>query len=187
MLAFDTPAALEVATDALAMAEAFGLDELRADTLITIGAGLANAGQAEGIERIREGLGLALASNALHVAMRAHHNIGATVWPTDHVEANRHTVEASRIARRVGGDVAARYPDAMRVANEYYLGNWDESVGLASAYLANSKAGHPPTERKPSWRSVRCCSMRAATTSRRRPGWRVPPRWRSRLDWRRAG
>jgi class 3 adenylate cyclase len=144
MLAFDTPAALEVGTEALAMAEAFGLDELRADTLVTIGAGLANAGHAEGIERIREGLELALASNALHVAMRAHHNLGATIWPTDHVEANRHTVEASRIARRVGGDVAARYSDAMRVANEYYLGNWDESVRLAAAYSAKSEAGHPP-------------------------------------------
>jgi class 3 adenylate cyclase len=144
MLATETAAALEVGSDALAMAEAFGLDELRADTLITIGAGLANAGHAEGVERIREGLELALASNSLHAAMRAYHNLGATMWPTGLVEASRYTVDASRTARRLGGDVAARYPDAMQVANEYYLGNWDESVRLAAAYLANSEAGQPP-------------------------------------------
>jgi class 3 adenylate cyclase/tetratricopeptide (TPR) repeat protein len=144
MLAAETAAALEVGTEALAMAETFGLDELRAETLITVGTGLAYEGQRRGIEKIKEGLQVSLASNSLHATMRAYHNLSATTWHNDLVESGRYSEEAGRAARRMGGDLAARYSDAMGVANQYWRGNWDKSRLLAADFMANSEAGYPP-------------------------------------------
>jgi len=144
MLGAENSAALEAGSEALAMAETLGLDELRADTLITIGTGLVNEGQFHGVEKIKQGLEVALASNSLHGAMRAYHNLGVTLSQTDLVEATEYMEEAGRIARRLGGDLAARYSDSMLIGNQYWLGNWDESLRLAADYIADSEAGRPP-------------------------------------------
>jgi class 3 adenylate cyclase len=141
MLASDTPSALALGHEALAMAESLDLDELRADVLITIGTALATSGDLDGVEQVKQGLELALANNSLTVAMRAYHNLSATGFQLDFRESAEYLAEARRVARRIGGEASARYSDAAWISDLLWLGEWDEALRLADEYIAECEAG----------------------------------------------
>jgi class 3 adenylate cyclase len=141
MLASDTPAALALGDEALAMAESLDLDELRADILITIGTARGASGDLDGIEQTKRGLELALANNSLTVAVRAYHNLSATSRQEDVRESADYLAEARRIARRIGGAAAAGWSDASWIDHLCWLGDWDEAVRLADEYIAEREAG----------------------------------------------
>jgi class 3 adenylate cyclase/tetratricopeptide (TPR) repeat protein len=142
MLAGDTPSALLFGDEALAMTESLDLDELRADTLITIGAARGMSGDhGGGVEQIKQGLALALAGNSLTVAARAYHNLSATTFHFDFRESADYLAEARRVARRIGGEASARYSDAAWIFDLLWLGEWDEALRLADQYIAECEAG----------------------------------------------
>jgi hypothetical protein len=141
MLGGDTPSALVLGDEALAMAENLDLDELRADTLITIGTARGTSGDLDGVEQIKQGLELALADNSLTVALRAYHNLSATLYQVDFRESAEYLAEARRVARRIGGEASARYSDAAWIGNLRWLGEWDEALRLADKYIAECEAG----------------------------------------------
>jgi class 3 adenylate cyclase len=141
MLASDTPSALALGHEALAMAESLDLDELRADVLITIGTARATSGDLDGVEQVKQGLELALANNSLTVAMRAYHNLSATGFQLDFRESAEYLAEARRVARRIGGEASARYSDAAWISDLLWLGEWDEALRLADEYIAECEAG----------------------------------------------
>jgi class 3 adenylate cyclase/tetratricopeptide (TPR) repeat protein len=141
MLASDTPAALALGDEALAMAESLALDELRADILITIGTARGASGDLDGVEQVKQGLELALANNSLTVAVRAYHNLSATSRQDDVRESADYLAEARRVARRIGGAAAAGWSDASWIDHLCWLGDWDEAVRLADEYIAEREAG----------------------------------------------
>src|SRR5439155_1986467 len=141
MLAGDSSSALALGDEALAMTESLDLDELRADTLITIGAARGFSGDAGGVEQIKQGLELALAGNSLTVAVRAYHNLSATTFHFDFRKSVDYLAEARRIARRIGGEAAARFSDAAWIGDLRWLGEWDEAMRLADEYIAECEAG----------------------------------------------
>jgi class 3 adenylate cyclase len=141
MLGGETASALALGDEALAMAESHDLDELRADVLITVGTALGSNGDLEGVEQIKRGLDLALACNSLIVAVRAYHNLSATVFQFDFRASVEHLAEARQIARRIGGEASAGYSDAAWIGDVYWLGDWDEALRLADDYIAECEAG----------------------------------------------
>ena len=141
MLASDTPSALALGDEALAMAESLALDDLRADILITIGTARATSGDLDGVEQIKQGLELALAGNSLTAAARAYHNLSATLFQVDFRESAGYLAESRRVARRIGGEASARYSDSAWIGDLCWLGEWDEAMRLADEYIAECEAG----------------------------------------------
>jgi hypothetical protein len=123
------------------MAESLDLAELCADILITIGTARGTSGDLDGVEQVKRGLEFALASNSLTVAMRAYHNLSATLFQVDFRESAENLLESRRLARRIGGDAAAAYSDSAWINDVYWLGDWDEAVLLADDYIAQCEAG----------------------------------------------
>jgi hypothetical protein len=75
------------------------------------------------------------------VAMRAYHNLSATLFQVDFRESAENLAASMRLARRIGGDAAAAYSDSAWISNLCWLGEWDEAMRLADEYIAECEAG----------------------------------------------
>jgi predicted ATPase/class 3 adenylate cyclase len=78
MLAAQYDEAIEVGRAALEMADTLALDEIRAQTLITLGTARHHAGDDDGRGDIGRGIELALSTNNLAAAARGYQNLSAT-------------------------------------------------------------------------------------------------------------
>jgi class 3 adenylate cyclase/tetratricopeptide (TPR) repeat protein len=143
MLGGDTPSALALGDEVLAMAENLDLEELHADLLVTIGTARGMSGDPEGVEQMKRGLELALAGNSLTVAARAYHNLSSATFHLDFPKSLDYLAEARRVSRRIGGEASARYSDAAWIGYLCWLGEWDEAMRLADEYIAECEAGRP--------------------------------------------
>jgi class 3 adenylate cyclase/tetratricopeptide (TPR) repeat protein len=143
MLLGDTPTAVELGNQALAMADTFGLDDLRADILVTIGTALLENRNRAGAETIMKAIELAERCDALRTAARAYHNLGATMWQFDFDEAVRYLMKARELAHRLGDREMAHLSDGIWIGYLYSLGRWEEALTSADEYIAECEAGGP--------------------------------------------
>jgi class 3 adenylate cyclase/tetratricopeptide (TPR) repeat protein len=133
---FDEKAALE----ALGLAEALGLDETRANLLITIGTAHGNSGDPNGRVDIERGLEIALAGNWLDVAVRGYTNLSSTAskWGDLH-EALSLGLKVEEFALRLGGDMRRRWVQGNLISEWFELGEWDKCARAAEEFLAESQ------------------------------------------------
>jgi tetratricopeptide (TPR) repeat protein len=125
------------------MAEAFDLDELRADTLVTIGTALSESRDPEGAKAMQQGLELAVGCNSLRTEARAYHNLSVTTWHFDFRKSAEYIGKAKELLNRLGDRAMAQVSEAIWISALYGRGQWDEALRLANAYLADVEAGGP--------------------------------------------
>ena len=125
--------------EALALAESLGLDEVRANVLITIGTARFQNADPGGREEIERGLEIALAGNWWDAVVRAYSNLADLVTGAVRVdEALGLAREAGRAAQRLGSD-ERRWGRGNMIALLLAAGEWDECRRAADEFLAESE------------------------------------------------
>jgi class 3 adenylate cyclase/tetratricopeptide (TPR) repeat protein len=136
--------AIRLGRDALAMAEQLGLDELRAQVLITIGSSRMDSGDTAGVEDLEQGLALAVDANAPLAICRAQTNL----WDALHVlgeldRASAAVQAAAKTASRFGLIGDQRWLRGTRAPDAFTCGRWREALVLAEEFLAEVESGSP--------------------------------------------
>ena len=109
MLKGDHEQAIRVAQEALTLAEALELDELRAHALTTIGSAKFHMDLSTGRPELEEGLRIALAADS-PIAAVSLNNLGVlSIWEGNFARSREIYPEAQRIAERFGDRDSARF------------------------------------------------------------------------------
>jgi class 3 adenylate cyclase/tetratricopeptide (TPR) repeat protein len=133
--------AIRLGREALELAETIGLNETRAQALITIGSARHSSGDDAGRGEIERGVEVALATNQLAAAARGYLNLAAT---TDHFLGVLEPITASeQLSLRLGDVEEVRWARATRASVMFSLGRWDEALRLVDAFIADCDAGKP--------------------------------------------
>jgi class 3 adenylate cyclase/tetratricopeptide (TPR) repeat protein len=141
MLAADNPVAISTGREAIEMSERFGLDEIRAQALISVGMARHQAGDDGGTADLEAGIEVALASNHLGAAARGYQNL--SVATNDAAREIDLLERAEDLWLRLGDVEGARYPRSNRAGRLFACGRWDEALPLIDAFIADCKAGRP--------------------------------------------
>ncbi|MEP7335222.1 MAG: AAA family ATPase [Actinomycetota bacterium] len=137
MLADDTVVALDLGRQALALAEEFGLDDVRANTMITIGTARGLAGDAGGITDIERAIELALRLNRLGTATRGYINITSLTTSFGDMErASDYLAQAERLRTNMVGFRNTALTGE-RVSIDVSLGRWDSALSHAETFFAH--------------------------------------------------
>jgi class 3 adenylate cyclase/tetratricopeptide (TPR) repeat protein len=131
------------AREALELAEALGLDEIRAHVLLTIGNGRFRSGERDARVYVQQGLEIALAANLVEPTIRAY-GVLATFAQQDGDlrESLRLGLEAEKAAER-GGTVRQRWTRGNTISIWLELGEWDQCAEAADEFLAEAEVLGP--------------------------------------------
>jgi class 3 adenylate cyclase/tetratricopeptide (TPR) repeat protein len=136
MLADALDDAIRTANEALAIAESLGLDELRAHALTTRGGSKTRVDPAAGVADVEQALRIALEANSPIVGVILNNLAALATWSGDLVRAREIYVEAAESSTRFGDADSARFMQGNVVNSAFFLGNWDEAVARADAFIA---------------------------------------------------
>jgi class 3 adenylate cyclase/tetratricopeptide (TPR) repeat protein len=146
--------AIRVGREALEMAGALGLDEIRAHALNNIGTARCLLGDERGMDDLAESLRIALARNSPE-SIRASLNLGGLHSHFGNLEESfRVQAEGRRAAERFGDGAGSQWFAAERLWELYWRGEWDEAVTLATSLLADVEAGAPRLNLEPAARLI---------------------------------
>lgn len=143
LLAGDAPEGLELATQALRMAEALELADVRAHALATIGSSKVALGDPSGVRDLEQALKLAIDANAPFASVIANNLAVQAVSMFDLRRADRAYDEAPALAERFGNAAGLRWSQGERVVMALLYGRWDEALELADSFIAGCEAGSP--------------------------------------------
>jgi hypothetical protein len=144
MLASKEREAIVVGEQGLAMAEALGLDDIRAASLVNIGSARTALNENRGFVELAEGIELARKVGAAFDMCRGVGNLAARQWARGELsEAIRHWHQAERESEEFGQMGFARWFHAVLAAPEYELGEWDTADVRAREFLVGVEAGSP--------------------------------------------
>jgi tetratricopeptide (TPR) repeat protein len=144
MMMDENEEAIRVGGEALAIANALGIGELRADLLVTLGTAALQRGDASGEADVERGLEIALEANALRVAARAYNNLGAVMGNTaNHSRRLELDAEALRLAQRLGNREQVRFVQARMCDHLFVRGEWDEALTIADEFITVCESGSP--------------------------------------------
>jgi class 3 adenylate cyclase/tetratricopeptide (TPR) repeat protein len=136
--------AIELAKDAGRTAAAFGLAHLQVEALTTIGSALSHRGDRRSIEHFEQALELARRSPTSN-ALRTYSNFSVALMSFGDLSRSAEVArEGLAQAERFGVTAHARWLRGTNVFREHMLGNWDEAIREADAFLeeARSRGGH---------------------------------------------
>jgi class 3 adenylate cyclase len=143
MLAGQNAQAIAAGREALAMAEALGLEELRAHALNNIGSARVADGDLEGLRDLERSIELAEANGSTE-AIRGYINLASMTGLLGDLrrchELHRRGYELARLYGQARG---LRFLRAELITDAYFLGDWDEAAGQADGFLAEVEAGSP--------------------------------------------
>jgi class 3 adenylate cyclase/tetratricopeptide (TPR) repeat protein len=136
---------LQTGLEAMELAEALGLDEVRANVLITIGMGRTLAGDPQGTADVKRGLEIALAGNFPTAAVRGYSNLSHTAESAagDLAEGLRLALAAEKLAQRIGTKAMLRWTGGALIGLWFELGDWDQCARAADEFLAESASLGP--------------------------------------------
>jgi len=139
-LAGEVDEPIRIGSEALAIADELGLDELRAHALNNVGIAKGNAGDMENaIADIEHSIEIALSINSPEAA-RGYNNLSAMVWYAgDFRRSHELREETMRIAQRLGAASIYRYARSNLPMYLHAAGRWDEAVRLADEIVAESE------------------------------------------------
>jgi tetratricopeptide (TPR) repeat protein len=136
--------AIRVGREALAIAEEVGAQDIRAQTLNSVGTARINLGDLDGFDDIRESIVVAEASNLPFHISRGYVNLGVSQFYAGDVrqafEAHRRGFE---IVSRYGIESGIIWTKAEVAFDLFQLGRWDEALELVDAEIARMEAGAP--------------------------------------------
>jgi tetratricopeptide (TPR) repeat protein len=136
--------AIRLGGEALTIAEALALHDLRAGALITIGTSRAAQGEDAGLEDFRRGLDLAVAQGS-GTAIQGYIGLADRLIDTGDLEGGLEArAEARRISERLGVGIGLDWVRGERPGELYTLGRWDEALQLAEEFItfSCSSGGH---------------------------------------------
>lgn len=140
-LAEESEEAIRVGREALAMAEALGLDEIRAHALDNIAIGKFHLGDLTSIDDLEQSIEIALAARSPEAA-RAYNNLGAFVWQLgDFRRACALIDEAVAVGERLGNAAVAKYSQILQIQQLFGKGEWDEALRRGDAFLEACESG----------------------------------------------
>jgi hypothetical protein len=136
---------LQTGMEALELAEALELDEVRASVLITNGMGRTQLGDPQGTADLKRGLEIAVAGNFPTSAVRGYSNLShaAQIVDGDLAEGLRLALEAEQVAQRFGTKAMLRWTRGALIGLWFELGNWDRCARAADEFLAESASLGP--------------------------------------------
>jgi len=138
MLAGEDESAIRLGQEAVAMAEALELSEVRAHALQNIGCARVRTGDPGGIADVEQSIEIALAINSPELS-RAYNNLSQLLFELGHVQRSLELRrEAVRAAERFGHLRVGRIGQGILIMWEYSSGNWEEFLARAGAFLEES-------------------------------------------------
>ena len=145
MLANHSDAAVELGREAMQMAEELGLEDLRAQALNNVGSARGNAGDPAGLAEVEESIKIAKRINLIFEVLRGMNNAAAQHVIAADLEGRDEQIRELRVlAERYGYRGFLRFLDGgPGIESPYHLGNWDESLRAAAAFIADVEAGSP--------------------------------------------
>jgi class 3 adenylate cyclase/tetratricopeptide (TPR) repeat protein len=144
MLSGQSAEAIRVGREAAAMAEQFGLDEVRANALNNIGTTRANSGDPDGIVDLEHAIALAEQADAPAAMCRAMGNLASTLWAQGNLErAASIRAETESAAARFGHSLMVRWMRGSMGREQYARGRWHEAEAFVDEFLADVEAGSP--------------------------------------------
>jgi tetratricopeptide (TPR) repeat protein len=136
--------AVEVAAEALPMAEAHGSERVRASLLNTRGVARVYLGDRAGVADVEASLALAKSIVAPFEIMRAYTNLSAVAgFLGNDRRALQLNVENLQVAERLGAIGISRWLRANLALGYFVVGEWDEAFRLADDFLDAVEAGVP--------------------------------------------
>jgi tetratricopeptide (TPR) repeat protein len=134
----------DVAQEALGLAEALGLDEVRAHLLITIGTDRVFSGDPKGRVDIERGLEIALTGGWLEATIRGYTNLASSFQEAgDLRESLRCGLKCEEVALRLGGEMRRRWVQGNLISLRRDLGEWDQCARAADEFMAESEVLGP--------------------------------------------
>jgi hypothetical protein len=150
LLQGETSEAIQLGREALAMAEALGLEDGRARALNVIGASRIVSGDAGGIDDLEQSLAVALAANAPFQIHGALQNLSATHWRRGELARAFAIAEDQREAASRFGLVGLMRNWRCNQGDDLYVsGDWQEALEVANEFLLEVEGGAP--HRGASW------------------------------------
>jgi class 3 adenylate cyclase/tetratricopeptide (TPR) repeat protein len=135
--------AIEVGRQALAMAEAVGLDEERSLALNFIGCARTSLGDQGGFADLEQAVAVAVAAHSVH-GSHAYGNLSSAMAGSgDLPRAFELLARAREAAERFGLEGDLRWFRAEDVGQAYWQGRWNDALAGADRFIAESRAGSP--------------------------------------------
>jgi tetratricopeptide (TPR) repeat protein len=132
----EAEAAIELAREAMAIAEELGLDNLRADALNTIGVARATTGDRGGLADLERSIEIAEDANSAE-SIRGYFNLGSMLANLgDLRRASELHARGHRLAERFGDAAWTEFFEAEQLYQQYWSGAWDAAFSLAEQLLA---------------------------------------------------
>jgi tetratricopeptide (TPR) repeat protein len=137
----EAEAAIELARGAIEIAEELGLDDLRADALITIGLARVTTGDKGGLEDLERSIEVAEEANS-PLSIRGYLNLGSMLANLgDLRRAAALHAQGHRLAERFGDAAWSDWFEAERLYEHYWKGEWEAASSLAEQLLARAERG----------------------------------------------
>jgi class 3 adenylate cyclase len=144
MLAMEGPEAIRYGQEAFEMAGQLGLDDVRADALISIGVARWTTDDTAGDQDLERSVRVAEEAHAYVALCRAKLNLASIWW-------QRGDLERSWVVLKEAEDVASRFGQAGRVrsiradssTDQFARGHWTEALTAIDAYLGEVEGGKP--------------------------------------------
>ena len=144
MLAGRGAESIRVGREALAMAEQFGLDEVRANALNNVGAARCQSGDPGGIADLEQAVVVADRANVPREISRARANLASVLWMRGSLDRSAAvSEECHRAAERFGQSLVLRWVRGTRAREEYTRGRWREASASLETFLAEVESGSP--------------------------------------------
>jgi class 3 adenylate cyclase/tetratricopeptide (TPR) repeat protein len=140
MLKGDNEQAIRVAREALDLAEALSLDELRAHALTTIGSSNNRLELASGRPELEQALDIALAADSPIAATTLNNLAVLAIWEGAWRRAYEIYDRAQEIAERFGDRDGLRFVRGNRIFASFALGQWDEALAAADVFISECAA-----------------------------------------------
>jgi hypothetical protein len=141
MLAEDNAGAIATGREALALAEALGLDDLTASSLISVGTARAAEGDPGGVDDIKRGAQIAESVRASEAA-RGYNNLSYVLeFSGDLAGARDAWANGREWAERAGSAPLLRFITATFSAWAWLEGDWDTALRIADEFIAECEAG----------------------------------------------
>jgi predicted ATPase/class 3 adenylate cyclase len=136
---------LRAAREALALAERFGLDDVRARALMIIGSLRAARGEDAGVSDLEQAIDVARTAGAREVAS-AYNSLGYFYYSFrgDLDRAFNLTLEARRAAKRSGDRSQVLWIRTWEPAIRYWQGRWDEALEAYARCISEARACATP-------------------------------------------
>ena len=141
MLAGRNEQAIAIGREALAIADALDLDEIRVHALDNVGSARVFAGDFGGIDDLEASVDLGRRTNALDTP-RAMNNLGVAYESAgDYPRARALWREGLKLARELGNVSVARFIESQMPGVLFLEGDWSAALEQADAAIGASKAG----------------------------------------------